>query len=281
MPDLNNPEARGTLMQPALFVTGQTLPLGVSDATRRGMLARWLTSPENPWFARAFVNRIWAELCGEGFYEPVDQVGPDYQPTAPKTLDYLAEEFASNKYDIKWLFRVITSTQLYQREGRVRRLPDEPPMVFNVVQPLRADVLYESVVAVLGMEERPVLGRFTGGQGRMRSGRFVFNQVFGFDPSVPREEVVTTLPQALALMNSPQVVLAASANGPLLRRVAWQFPQTEKAVEYLYLRVLSRLPTQDELRWASHTIARAESEQAGREDLLWVLLNSTEFAYRP
>ncbi|GIW94461.1 MAG: hypothetical protein KatS3mg110_2502 [Pirellulaceae bacterium] len=281
MPDLEDPQARGTLMKPALFVTGQSLPVGVSDAMRRGMLARWLTSPENPWFAKAFVNRMWAELCGEGFYEPIDQMGPDHTPTAPRTLDYLAAQFAESGYDIKWLLRVITATQLYQSEGRARRLPDAPPMTANVVQPLRADVLYESLLAALGIQDPMPRGVPPLGMARARAGRFAFNQVFGFDPSTPREEIVTTLPQVLAMMNSRQIAGAASAGGPLLRRVAFEYPRTEDAVRYLYLRVLSRFPTESELQWATRCIEKAESEQAGREDLLWVLLNSTEFAHRP
>ena len=76
-PTCKNPQARGTLMTPVLFATGQKLPLGTKDADRRGTLAKWITAQENPWFAKAFVNRMWSELCGEGFYEPVDDMGPD------------------------------------------------------------------------------------------------------------------------------------------------------------------------------------------------------------
>ena len=57
---------------------------------RRSTLAKWITSKENPWFAKALVNRLWAELVGEGFYEPIDDIGPDRKPTAPKTLELLA-----------------------------------------------------------------------------------------------------------------------------------------------------------------------------------------------
>ena len=90
MPDLEDPQAEGTLMQPVFFVTGQQLETGVLDEDRRKQLSRWLTSPENPWFARAMVNRLWSELVGEGFYEPVDDIGPDRECSAPRTLDLLS-----------------------------------------------------------------------------------------------------------------------------------------------------------------------------------------------
>ena len=100
MPDLEDPQARGTLMQPVFFVTGQQLETGALDEARRGQLSRWLTSPENPWFARALVNRLWSELVGEGVYEPVDDIGPDRECSAPRTLDLLASQFAEQQYNI-------------------------------------------------------------------------------------------------------------------------------------------------------------------------------------
>ncbi len=80
MPDLDDPAARGTRMQPKFFLTSAELPFGTPDAERRGAVARWMT--ENPWFATAFVNRMWSELVGEGFYEPIDDIGPERTPSA-------------------------------------------------------------------------------------------------------------------------------------------------------------------------------------------------------
>ena len=90
MPDLDDPQARGTRMQPVFFLTGGKLPFGTRDERRRDTLAEWITAQDNPWFATALVNRLWAELVGEGFYEPVDDMGPDRDPIAPKTIEYLA-----------------------------------------------------------------------------------------------------------------------------------------------------------------------------------------------
>ena len=87
-------------MKPALFATSQSLRTGASDKDRRESLAKWMTSPENPWFARAFVNRLWGELVGEGFYEPLDDMGPDRTPAAPRTMELLAEQFVANGHNV-------------------------------------------------------------------------------------------------------------------------------------------------------------------------------------
>src|SRR5262249_9266542 len=91
MPDLKDPSAKGTRMNPVFFATGQKLEPGTSDTERRETIARWITAPKNEWFAKAFVNRIWAELVGEGFYEPIDDLGPDKDCTAPQTMTLLAK----------------------------------------------------------------------------------------------------------------------------------------------------------------------------------------------
>ena len=141
MPDLDNPtRARHAHAAEVLPHVGQ-LPFGAPDAERRGAIAEWMT--ENPWFATALVNRMWAELVGEGFYEPIDDIGPDRTPSAPKTVEFLSRRFAESGYDVKWLFRVICATEAYQRESRPRREADGTPFVANVAQPLRSDQLYQ------------------------------------------------------------------------------------------------------------------------------------------
>jgi hypothetical protein len=86
MPDLKHPESPGTKMEPVFFLTGQKLSPGATDAVRRDTIAKWITAPSDVWFAKAFINRIWAELVGEGFYEPIDDLGPDRTASAPTTL---------------------------------------------------------------------------------------------------------------------------------------------------------------------------------------------------
>ena len=105
MPDLKHPEQEGKQMKPVFFVTGQKLDTGTKDEDGAEKLADWITARGNRRFAKAYVNRMWSELAGRGFYEPVDDIGPDRKCSAPRMLDYLAERFAASHYDAKWLLR--------------------------------------------------------------------------------------------------------------------------------------------------------------------------------
>jgi hypothetical protein len=277
MPDLDDPQAQGTRMQPILFATGQSLEFGTPDAERRGQLAAWITSPENPWFAKATVNRLWSELVGEGFYEPVDDMGPDREPTAPKTIDYLAASFAASGYDMKWLYRTIAATEVYQRESAPRRQPNETPFAANCPQRLRSDQLYNALTRALGLRET----NFGGGgrygmMGPFAGPRAQFGQVFAYDPSEPRDELEGSIPQALALMNSQQISSLISASpftplGKLLRST----DDNEDVVVELYLRSLAREPSDGELARCLQYVSQVNDRNEAFEDILWALVNST------
>jgi hypothetical protein len=287
MPDLENPTARGTRMQPKFFLTSADLPLGVTDAKRRGTVAEWMT--DNPWFATALVNRIWAELVGEGFYEPIDDIGPDRTPSAPKTVEFLSRRFADSGHDVKWLFRVICATEAYQRQCRPRRDVDGMPFVANVAQPLRSDQLYNALLtATGGRESDDVLNRrrrrpqAMGPYGRVPSARQQFETVFGYDPSDPRETVTSSIPQALAMMNGARINQTVRAIGDetVLGRLLEEIDDDEALVTELYLRTVSREPTESELTLALDFSKSTRNRTAAFEDLFWALLNSSEFAHR-
>jgi hypothetical protein len=286
MPDLENPTARGTRMQPKFFLTSAHVPLGVPDAKRRGTIAQWMT--ENPWFATALVNRIWAELVGEGFYEPIDDIGPDRTPSAPKTVEFLSRRFAESGHDVKWLFRVICATEAYGRESRPRREVDGTPFVANVAQPLRSDQLYNALLSATdGKEADDVLNRrrrsqAMGPYGRVPSVRQQFETVFGYDPSDPRETVTSSIPQALALMNGARINQALRTTNPdsVLATLLEELEDDEALVTELYLRTLSREPTDKELEMVLDFCKSARNRPAAFEDLFWALLNSTEFSHR-
>jgi hypothetical protein len=151
MPDLEDPSAPGTKMQPKFFLTSAKLEFGSTDEERRDSAAKWMTV--NPWFATAFANRIWAELVGEGFYQPIDDIGPDRKASAPKAIAELSRGFSRSGYDIKWLFRVICATDAYQRESRPRREVDGTAFVANVAQPLRSDQMFNAILTAVDVDE--------------------------------------------------------------------------------------------------------------------------------
>ena len=192
MPDLQDPTAEGTLMQPKFFVTGHVVDAGKADLDRRQALANLITGPSNPWFARAYVNRIWAEMVGEGFYEPIDDMGPDRQCSAPETLAFLADQFRANRHDVKWLFRTIAATEVYGLASRSRRTSEGTPFAANCAQRMRADQLFNALTTALGVPSLDSAGgqrRGGGGAGRFGGVRFLFGQAFGYDPSEPRDEI--------------------------------------------------------------------------------------------
>jgi len=274
MPDLDNPTAKGTKIQPKFFLTSETLPLGSNDAQRRSQLAEWLT--ENKWFAIALVNRIWSELVGEGFYEPVDDIGPDREATVPKAVKLLANKFQQSGYDLKWLFRTICQTEAYGRESRPRRTSSETPFTANVPQRLRSDQLFSAVHSALAItESKKSSSRRRGGP------RQKFARTFGYDPSVSRDSVSASIPQVLALMNSPKINRALTAKrSRLLGRLLEDVGDDEQLIGELYLRCLSRQPTEEEL-----SLLLTYGEQLGNrrqafEDILWSLINLAEFQYR-
>lgn len=284
MPDLNDPTAPGVLMQPKFFLTRAKLPRGTSDAERREHLARWLT--RNKWFVTALVNRMWSELVGEGFYEPVDNIGPDREASSPTAVKLLAEKFRQSGYDLKWLMETICQTEAYGRDSRPRRGSEGTAFTANVPQRLRGDQLFNAVLAVLAINENDAPhGRYRAGEGdgprHRRSTRHRFDEVFGYDPSVSRESVAASIPQVLALMNSPQVNRGISATGDhLLARLLREEENDQDVVVKLYLRCFSRGPDADELAAALAYREDIGDRQAAFEDLLWALLNSAEFHYR-
>jgi hypothetical protein len=283
MPNLDDPSSEGTKMQPVFFLTGGELPIGTADAERRGTLAEWITATDNPWFAKAFVNRVWAELIGEGLCEPVDDLGPDRECNTPETFDLLAGAFAESGYDIKWLYRTIAATEAYQRDSRTRREVDADPFQANCPQRLRGDQLYDALVAALGIPERALRGnRQQAGDYRPEDRRRVaFNQAFGFDPSEPRAEVKSSIQQALAVMNSSFLTRSINArrNGRLAQMLRTH-RDDRTALSELYLHTLSRAPSNEELRTCLDYIRRLDNRNEAFEDLQWALVNSTEFLYR-
>lgn len=280
MPDLNDPSSRGKRMEPVFFVGTQKVESGLKDADRRRELARLVTSPENKWFARAFVNRIWAELLGEGFYSPVDDLGPQRTARYPEVLDLLADGFTRSGYDVRWLFRTITNTRAYQRQIRHQRASEAAPP-FAAAKParLRSDQLYNSLTQVLGVSRiRSVsLGRRPGYR-RGGGERFAFASLFGFDPSTPQDDLLGTVPQSLFFMNSTDLNnLIRGTGNTRLARILRDNPQNDDALSEVYLLVLGREPSQKERDICNRYLARVKNRTEAFEDILWSLLNSSEF----
>jgi hypothetical protein len=284
MPDLENPTEPGTRTEPVFFVDDRKVPFGTRDLDRRAALAQSLTGSSNPWFARAFVNRIWAAMLGEGFYSPVDDMGPERDARFAEALDLLAAGFVANDYDIRWVYRTIALTDAYQRDAATAA-PNSQTVGFAAASltRLRGDQIYNAVTQVLGGDASGAasdrVGRPMTMRGRGRDfGRFAFGQLFNYDPSTPQGDLTGNIPQALFMMNSPMLSAGINARGnTALRRILTQFEEDRAALSELYLRVLTREPTVEEIDICLEYVTETADRNRAFEDIMWSLLNSTEF----
>ncbi len=278
MPDLKHPNDEGKLMAPALFTTNVKGRVGMEDEDRRELLAKWITSPNNTWFAKSLVNRLWGELLGEGFYMPIDDMGPERKPRMVAALEYLAAEFVKHDHDLRWLLQTITATNAYQRQIRHNE-PTENPIPFASAIPvrLRSDQVFNAIIKVLGIDEGPRGFEGPAGRGR-RTLRGQFEDKFGYDPSTPQDELLGNVPQALTLMNFPIVTNSLRAEGNTrLGQILTNNKDDQDAIAELYLSFLARDPSKKELNIATEYLAKVGNRREAFEDLAWSLLNSSEF----
>ena len=272
-------------MEPTFFVSGDGLPLGSSDQDRRQFLADAFTTPDNLWFARAFVNRVWTEMVGESFYpqSAVDDIGPDRENVAPQTLDLLGNAFVASGYDVKWLFETIALTDAYGRKSESRRSDAPLPFAANHPRRLQSFELFAALAQAAAVPARVRSGN--AGRGGSSGGRRVpqalFDRAFGFDPSLPPERIETSIPQTLQLMNGKIIQRFIEGRHPgSVSQLCRSSMDDGQMIDALYLRCLSRTPSRIERSLAERQIRRANSREEGLQDLLWALINSAEFLYR-
>jgi hypothetical protein len=281
MTDKKDP-AHLIVMQPRFF-SGEALPMDAPDTERRAALARFITSPKNPRFARAYVNRMWTALMGWGFYPGLSDFGTSVQPQHVAVLDLVAREWTATGYDPKWLFATLANTQVYQRQlqPRPRSHSAAPPAVCPCR--LRPEQIFAAMVRALGFDEHdksipapapspaPAVTRHSGL-------RHMVYMAFRVDPSLPPEEVQGTIPQALLMMNSVLVNTYIASKGKTFLGEALAKGLSDDAILVgLYERTLSRKPTPEETAICRRYLKKVKNRQEALEDVFWSLVNSTEF----
>jgi hypothetical protein len=291
MPDLKNPQKSIPVQPKFFFADKAALPKNLTPVQKHALIASYVTGQDNPWFAKAFINRVWYNLNGEAFYTPVDDIGPTRTAIAPEALDALAKAWESTGYDIRWLYRTVLNTQTYQREFRpTSTAAGKTPFASNCPTRLRPDQILDALAQAINFPVNTPAGAARKAEipkaaQAARLGvnprRTQLNNLFGVDPSTPNEEVFGTIPQALFMMNSPEINRSIQADkGKVLGEILAVAPTPRVALEALYLKVLARRPTPKEVDVCDHYLRQAGSPREGFEDILWALVNSTEFISR-
>lgn len=281
---LVHPRSKTPVLPHAL---GQPTPDELSEGDPRVELAEWLTADENPFFARAITNRVWARFLGRGIVEPVDDFRETNPPSNPQLLDALAEHFVQSGYDLHELMRYITASETYQRSSQPNpsNLNDEWNYSRGLLKRMDAEVLYDAINQVTGSSDK-----FQGVPRRSRAielwdseVQHEFLRLFGRPQRKTSCECERagqpSVSQVLHILNSPN--LEAKLRHPRGRvlQLASQHPNDIELATTLYLTFFARSPTPDELREATQHFAKSSDRPNATIDLAWAMMNSLEFLF--
>lgn len=281
------------------------VPKGVDS---RQPLMDWLRSKSNPYFAKSIVNRVWASYFNRGIVDPADDLNIANAPSNTELLSYLADEFVAHHYDLKWLHREIINSDTYQRSWRTNptNALDQRNFSHAVVRQLPAEVMLDAIEMAIGGKERvnafasnmevraigPVgatqAAKPGKGGGGGNSDQY-FLTLFGKPARLANcdceRSADPTLLQTLFTRNDPALMARIEAGTSWIGelRIAARRAKNEekldvdKTVEEIFLRTVSRPPTDQEMTKARADIASASDPVNGVRDLLWAMINTREF----
>ena len=280
----------------AVFPDGVTVQIQ-PDEDPRQVFAKWLIAPENPWFARNIVNRIWAWLLGRGIIHEPDDIRPDNPPVHPQLLVYLEKELVKANYDLRRIYRLILNSYTYQQSSIPRSdHPDaEGLFAYYPVRRLDAEVLVDALCWISGTRESyssaiPEPFTFIPEENRsieLADGSITsqFLEMFGRparDTGLESERNnQPTDSQRLHLLNSTHVQNKLERSKRLNGLLKTAKGNRRTLIGLIYLNILSRYPMQAELAAAEKYFqTKGINLRQATNDLAWVLINTKEFLYR-
>jgi hypothetical protein len=273
----------GQMMKP--WLPGDGVIQEAETRDRRQALADWLTEPDNPFFARVAVNRLWADVMGQGIVDPVDDVRQSNPPSNPALLDKLAADFAENKFDQKHMLRTILNSRTYQLSSQATPLNQDDTRFFSHAKTrlLSAEQLLDAICQVTQLEETfpglPAGTRAT----EIPSPDFPneFLDTFGRPARTTACECErtndATLGQAIQLFNGPLVQQKLANKENRFHKLLAEGSATENVLDEVYRAAVCRPPNETERQAALAHIAAQADPSHGFEDVCWALLNSDEF----
>ena len=257
------------------------------DDDPRHKLVDWMTMPDNPFFARALVNRLWGHFMSRGLVEPIDDLRVTNPPSNPELLDALAKDFIDSKFDVKHVVKAIMMSSTYQlsSDPHVGNIQDKQSYARTYPRRMLAEVMLDALNQVAGTTEN-----FNGLPKNTRAIQLPDESVPSYFLDVfsrPGRETAcecerpkeANLAQALHLLNSADMQgKIASGNGRVANLLKAKKSDAE-IVEEIYLWAYSRLPRADERRQLLEYVAGQTDRKTGLEDVLWAVLNTKEFLF--
>lgn len=243
--------------------------------SRKDQLAEWITKADNPFFARAVANRVWAQYMGRGLIHPVDNMSPSKKPSHPALLNRLAKELVEKKFDLKWYIRELVNSEAYQTSSAGSGEALAQWFQHARTRPLSAEELAESWRIATGyMEVEKAAGKKVS-EDRFRPLLRDYVVMFFGNPSNGKGDFQGGLHEHLYLNNGPLGQLTAGGKGSLAERIGDKKQPMGERVDRLFLTVLNRRPTDTEKAKFGEFLGEASSAP----DAIWALITSSEFRF--
>jgi len=253
---------------------------------RRALLAEWVASGDNPFFARATVNRIWGQLMGRGLVEPVDDFRATNPASNPELLDRLAAYFVDQGFQLKPLIRLIAGSGTYQLAAGINdsNARDYTNYSHYYMRRLTAEQLLDAVTAVTGVPEK-FRGFYLGKRAIDLPDSGVpsyFLDTFDRpirDVAQCERKTTTTVTQAMHFLGGDTLNKKISESRGTLQQLIAAGKNNREIVEYFYLAALSRSPSTVELESVLSMVSRSAKREQALQSFLWAMLNSKEFLF--
>ena len=265
---------------------GATAPADVAGKDRRVVLANWLASPENPYFAKNLANIVWNHFFGQGIVNEVDDVRISNPASNQELLDALGKKFTEYKYDFKKLVKDICTSQAYQRSTQPTKTNESDARNFarGPVRRIRAETMLDVITQVTDTKDK-FQGLPLGARAVQIADGGVstyFLTTFGRptrETGCPGEvRLEPTLSQSLHLLNGGTVEPKV-AQGNIVGKMLQEKKTPAQVIEHLYIRCLTRPPKPDELKELLALVEKSKDKKQALEDVFWAIMNSREFMF--
>ncbi|MCS7025571.1 MAG: DUF1553 domain-containing protein [Bryobacteraceae bacterium] len=293
--EVNHPRLLRPL--PPTPLDGVPMPLE-STEDRRQHFAKWLTSPQNPYFARAIVNRVWANFMGRGLVDPVDDVREANAASNEELFAALVKDFVDHRFDIKHLVRTIMNSAVYQLASEANSTNGHDNLYYSkyIVKRLPAEVILDAMSQVTGVPT-PFSGYPLGTRALQLPDSQVASQfltAFGRPNRIicdaSERSSDPSIAQALHVINGDTLNQKLSASDGTIALFLKLGLSDARILEHIFLAAYSRYPTEAEKQSALAALEKArqlkgsaeaqrEARRQALEDLLWAVLTSKEFLF--